>query len=127
MTRYLAVLFCLLCFASAASAQQPVVTYPLSRGSTNVSGTIAVTNTFQQVAALDTRRVSCTIQNNGAASMWVFFEKDPTATCATNATKAKSVVLTTGQSVGCNPPGVTLTDLICITGTATQEFFAAVQ
>lgn len=114
--RYLAVALCAfaLAWAPVSHAQQAKLT------STNVSGTIAVTNTFQSIFEAGPR-TGCTVQNNGAASMWVFF--GPIA----SATKAKSVVLTTGQSVGCNSPGITLSDQISITGTATQEFFAAVQ
>jgi len=112
---------------SVALLALPALAQQTTRTSTNLAGTIAVTNTFQSVSAHNMSRQACTIQNNGASGMWVFFEKDPTATCATNATKAKSVVLLTGQSVSCGSPGVTLGDLICITGTATQEFFAAVQ
>lgn len=114
--RYLAVALCAfaLAWAPFAHAQQAKFT------STNVSGTIAVTNTFQEVFGAGPK-AGCTIQNNGAATMWVFF--GPIA----SATKAKSVVLLTGQSVSCNSPGITLSDQISITGTATQEFFAAVQ
>ena len=112
--RYLAVALCASALALPAYGQQAKLP------STNVSGTIAVTDTFQSVFEAGPRS-GCTVQNNGAASMWVFF--GPIA----SATKAKSVVLTTGQSVGCNSPGITLSDQISITGTATQEFFAAVQ
>jgi hypothetical protein len=114
--RYLTAALCAAAFAWAP----PVHAQQAKLPSTNVSGTIAVTNTFQSVFEAGFR-TGCTVQNNGAASMWVFF--GPIA----SATKAKSVILATGQSVSCNSPGITLSDQISITGTATQEFFAAVQ
>ena len=114
--RYIAVALCAFALAGAPAAYAQQLKLP----STNVSSTIAVTNTFQEVFGAGPK-TGCAIQNNGAASMWVFF--GPIA----SATKAKSVVLATGQSVNCSAPGVTLTDQISITGTATQEFFAAVQ
>lgn len=112
--------FLLLAFATASQAQESVTNTQVKLPSLNLSSTIAVTNTFQSIQVATQRR-GCSIQNNGAASMWVFF--GPIA----SATKAKSVVLLTGQSVNCNSPGATLSDQISITGTATQEFFAAVQ
>lgn len=101
-------------FAASAFDQTP-------RPNSRLSGTIAVTNTFQSIAVAETFRYGCTIQNNGAATMWVFF--GPIA----SATKAGSVVLSASQSVSCNSAGVVLTDQISITGTATQEFYAGVQ
>jgi hypothetical protein len=98
----------------AAFAQQ--VKYP----STNVSGTIAVTNTFQSIAG-EGPRSGCMIQNKGSNDMWVFF--GPIAT----ATRARSVRLAIGLMVTCNNPGATLSDQISISGTATEEFLAIVQ
>ena len=89
--------------------------------SVNVSGTIAVTNTFQSVIARNTSRSGCTVQNTGTNTMYVFF--GPLA----DATAAKSVKLAAGQAVSCNNGPVTLTDEVSITGTATEAFFAAHQ
>ena len=108
-------------FAAALLAALPASAQQTTRTSTDLSSTIAVTDTFQSINAANPARQGCTIQNNGAATMWVFFG------AIAGATKAKSVVLTTGQSVRCNLPGVTLGDQISITGTATQEFYAKVQ
>ncbi len=119
MRRALSLLL-LLAFSSPLASQESATDNQVKLPSLNLSSTIAVTNTFQSIQVA-TKRRGCTIQNNGAASMWVFF--GPIA----SATKAKSVVLLTGQSVNCNSPGTTLSDQISITGTATQEFFAAVQ
>lgn len=89
--------------------------------SVNVSGTIAVTNTYQSVIARNTSRSGCTVQNTGTNTMYVFF--GPLA----DATAAKSVKLAAGQAVSCNNGPVTLTDEVSITGTATEAFFAAHQ
>lgn len=89
--------------------------------SVNVSGTIAVTNTFQSIIARNTNRSGCTVQNTGTNTMYVFF--GPLA----DATAAKSVKLAAGGAVSCNNGPVTLTDEVSITGTATEAFFAAHQ
>ena len=87
---------------------------------TNLSGTIAVTNTFQSVAVQGVRN-GCEVQNNGTHTMYVFF--GPIA----SATTANSVALAAGQGVGCGAPGVVLSDQISITGTAGDAFYAGVQ
>lgn len=90
--------------------------------STNLSSTVAVTNTFQSIQVLTAGRNGCAIQNNDTNTMWVFFG------AIAGATKAKSVVLAAGQSVACAVGGIgVLTDQISITGTATGVFFASVQ
>lgn len=108
-----------------ALAQNPVITLPNKINSqTNASSTIAVTNTFQSVFAAstgDVGRTSCAIQNNGSNSMWVFF--GPIA----DATKPKSVKLAVGQSVTCSVDNIVIRAQVSITGTATEEFYAAVQ
>lgn len=89
--------------------------------SVNVSGTIAVTNTFQSIIARNTNRSGCTVQNTGTNTMYVFF--GPLADAST----AASVKLAAGQAVSCNNGPVTLIDEVSITGTATEAFFAAHQ
>jgi hypothetical protein len=90
--------------------------------STNLSSTVAVTNTFQSIQIASATRKGCSIQNNGTNSMWVFF--GPIA----SATKNSSVQLSSGQSVTCaSGSGGVLGDQISITGTAADVFFAAVQ
>lgn len=89
--------------------------------STNASGTIAVTNTYQSVFAASTTRKGCSVQNNGSNTMWVYFG------AIGSATKAASVVLAAGQSVSCGSGPTTLGDQVSITGTATDAFFAAQQ
>ena len=89
--------------------------------SVNVSGTIAVTNTFQSIIARNTNRSGCTVQNTGTNTMYVFF--GPLASAST----AASVKLAAGQAVSCNNGPVTLIDEVSITGTATEAFFAAHQ
>lgn len=89
---------------------------------TNLSGTIAVTNTFQSISPQTLSRGGCLIQNNGSNSMWVFF--GPIA----SATKAKSVVVPAGQSVSCSTgTAAPVTDQISITGTSADAFYAGVQ
>lgn len=111
-------------FAAPAQAQSPVITQPYGVTTQNSSTTIASTNVFQSiwVAPTNTRgRASCTVQNNGTNSMWVFF--GPIA----SATKAKSVVLAAGQNVRCLVGGVALQDQVSITGTSGDAFYAAQQ
>jgi len=108
----------LLLTTSPLAAQVP----PWTRPSVNSSGTIAVTNTFQSLWANNQARSGCTVQNNSARTMYVFF--GPIA----NATLVNSVVLAAGQSANCGAPsGVVLRDQVSITGTATDAFFAAAQ
>ncbi len=102
-----------LCLAPGlADAQTPTFSTMV-----NVSGTIAVSNTFQSIIVPN--RKACTIENNGASNQWVFF--GPIA----SATKATAVVLTPGMSVTCGAVnGPTFQDQVSITGTAADTFFA---
>lgn len=103
-----------------ATVSASVAVAPLT--STNLSSTIAVTNTFQSIQVSTAGRNGCAIQNNDTNTMWVFFG------AIGGATKAKSVALAAGQSVACAVGGIgVLTDQISITGAATGVFFAAVQ
>lgn len=119
----LAALFCLV--ATLVVAQAPVITQPYGVTSVNASGTIAVTNTFQSIFAASTGltgRVSCAVQNKGAADpMYVYFG------AIAGATIAKSVKLTTNTMMNCTVFGMILKDQVSITGTATDAFFAAQQ
>lgn len=88
----------------------------------NGSSTIAVTNTFQQVFASNTGRKGCTVQNNGANAMYVFFG------AIGGASKNAAVTLSVGQSVNCAIGGLAVaTDQVSITGTATDVFYAGQQ
>jgi hypothetical protein len=120
----------LLCLLSApALAQQPVYTIAAPRNSVNASGTIAVTNTFQQVFAAanvtpggSPARLGCLVQNNGTHTMYVFF--GPIA----SATLTNSVQLAAGGSVSCSAlSGVVAADQVSITGTSGDTYFAAQQ
>ena len=107
-----------------ANAQSAVRTQPLNVASTNASGTVTSTNVFQSVFAAITgnqQRSSCTVQNNGTHTMFVFF--GPIA----NALTTSSVALTAGQATTCSVNGVVLKDQVSITGTTTENFFAAQQ
>lgn len=108
----------LLLGVSFAHAQTPVFTNTSKFTNSNYSSTISVTNTFQSVLASNLNRNDCIIQNNGAASMYLYF--GALASAITN----NSLVLSSGSIFRCSNSGVVLTDQISITGTATQRFFA---
>ena len=98
-------------------------TSPVPAASTNLSGTIATTNTFQSVQLKNGARLGCFVQNNtaGSNSMWVYL-----GTC-TAAAKATSIVLTGGQTFNCQSFSNVITDGICITGTMGDAFTAVFQ
>lgn len=124
MKYILACVIFLLLNGSFALAQSPVITQPYRVNSSNNSGTISVTNTFQSIWAKNTStrgRAGCVIQNNGSNTMWVYFGD------IANATKATSVVLAAGQNVSCISGGIVLEDQVSITGTSGDTFFAAQQ
>lgn len=108
-----------------AEAQQTVITQPQGVTTLNKSGTIAVTNTFQQVLAASTNtrgRTGCLVQNNGSNAMYVF------AGAISSATTAKSVKLASGQGFNCSTGnGGVLKDQISITGTSGDAFYAGEQ
>lgn len=109
---------------SIAHAQSPVTTQPYGVASVITSNTIATSNTFQSIFAAstgNTGRSDCLIQNNGAATMFVYFG------AIANATTPNSLQLSSGTIFKCGNNGVILKDQISITGTATQRFFAIVE
>lgn len=110
-------LLALLLMATPVLAQ----TYPVR--SYNLSGTITVTNTFQTVQAQNQNRASCTIQNNGTHTMYVYFGSGVSATTASSANIAA------GGSVNCMTPtgNLILTDQVSITGTSGDAFYANFQ
>lgn len=115
----------LLAFVSAAYA---VATQPQPVVSTNVSGTVAVTNTFQSVVPANSLNKGCLVQNTGSNLMFVYF--GPIA----GATKAKSFQLRApgtgiqGGWVSCaTGTGAVITDQVSVTGVATDTFTAAYQ
>ena len=104
-----------------ALAQSPVTTYPYTTTISNSSANITSTNTFQSIWAASTNltgRTDCIIQNNGAASMYVYF--GPIA----NATTPNSLTLAAAGIFRCGNSGVVTKDQISITGTSGQRFFA---
>jgi hypothetical protein len=97
----------------------PVQTYPVPRsGLDNESGTITVTNTFQQVFPANTNRLDCLIQNTSADTQWVF------SGAVASATKGTSITLAAGQAYYCAFNGITYQGIVSITGTATDAFYA---
>lgn len=111
----------MIAFGNLSYAQQSVLTLPSPRDVTNASSTIAVTNTFQTIFAANASRRNCLIQNNGAANMYVYFG------VLADATLAKSIILTPYAAVTCANGGMTATNAVNITGTATQAFYASQQ
>lgn len=134
MTRWpapIAALFLLL-LAFPSWGQVPVLTAPNGVSSSNSSGTITVTNTFQQIfaSAIGGTRVrqGCLIQNNGSNTMWVFAGPLASATKATSYTLIPPAAGVQGGSFSCSTgAGSVLQDQISITGTATETFTAAQQ
>lgn len=91
----------------------------------NLSGSIAVTNTFQSVQVATSTRAGCLIQNNtGSHTEYVFFGPIANATIATAIALPPSTI--GGVSCGL-PPGGVVTDQISITGTSGDAYYAAVQ
>lgn len=90
---------------------------------TITNSTITVTNTFQNVDALNTIRQGCTIQNQGTHTMYVFF--GPIA----SATTAGSIQVGSGSAIYCNLTGngKVLQDEINITGTSGDAFVFNIQ
>jgi hypothetical protein len=103
------------CVWSASAQSIPVK-------STNLSGSITTTNTFQSIQGQTNNRNGCLIQNNGTHTMYVYFG------AMTNATTSNSVQLSVGQSVSCAINGdLVVQDAISITGTSGDTFFANFQ
>jgi hypothetical protein len=104
----------------SATVSASVAVAPLT--STNISGTVAVTNTFQSIQVSTAGRNGCLVQNNGTHTMWVYFG------AIGSATEAAAYQLAAGLSVSCAVGGIgVLTDQVSITGTATDAFFANFQ
>lgn len=106
-----------------ATVSASVTVAPLT--STNLSGTISVTNTFQSIQVSTAGRNGCLIQNQSTTDqMWVYFG------AIAGATKAKSFVLDNnhGLAISCSVGGLgVLTDQVAITGTSTDGFTANFQ
>lgn len=117
----LLVLFLLVAMPAFAQQGQPVQNLPNVRVVTNVSSTVAVTNTFQALLAANANRLDCTIQNTGTNAMYVFFGAAASATIATSAK------LVAGQSAYCTVFNSTYQGAVSITGTATETFYAVYQ
>ncbi len=110
---------------SASFALAATVVSPSQLGSNNLSGTIAVTDTFQSIQAYNSDRSGCLIQNHSIANaMWVYF--GPVA----SATKDASFMLDAGHAlqISCSVGGTSvLRDQVSITGTSADAFAANFQ
>lgn len=109
----------------ATGLMAATVVAPSQLGSSNLSGTIAVTNTFQSIQAYNSNRSGCLIQNQSTSDqMWVYF--GPIA----SATKAASFILDSshGLQISCAVGGTSVVrDQVSITGTSTDAFAANFQ
>lgn len=106
------------CIAGTISSSVTVA--PLT--TTNLSGAIAVTGTFQSIQALTAGRKGCLVVNSAPHAQNVFF--GPVG----SATLANSIPLAIGGSVSCAVGGLgVLTDQISIAGTAGDAFVANLQ
>ncbi len=104
--------------ASLALAQTPVVTQTSKFSNANASAIIGATGAFQSIWLTNTNRNDCIVQNNGAASMYIYF-----GTIA-SATTPNSLTLAANGIFRCANSGIVVNDQISITGTISQEFFA---
>lgn len=106
------------CVNATVSASVSVA--PLT--STNLSGTIATTNTFQSIQVSTAGRKGCAVQNNGSHNMDVFFG------AIGSATTGNSFVLSPGQGITCAVGGLAvLTDQVSVTGTSGDAYAANFQ
>jgi len=101
-----------------ASAQTPVVTQTSKFSNANASAAVSVTNTFQSIWPANTSRNDCIVQNNGAASMYIYFG------AIASATTPNSYILAAAGTFRCANSGIVVNDQISITGTISQNFFA---
>jgi hypothetical protein len=105
------------------NASNNLVTATNSTGTTTQAKVpIAVTNTYQQALASSTTRKGCTIQYIAVAGTkgFIFAGSAPGDTTT-------SFQLTNGQTFNCQTPGLTITDAIQVTGTATDIFVVSSQ
>jgi hypothetical protein len=105
-----------LALAGSAHAQ------PVQRlSTTQTGGTIAVTNTYQQVLASSARN-GCLIYNNGTHQMLVYFG------LLANATLTNGFPVAAQNWISCSVGGVgALSDAVSITGTSGDAFVVGVQ
>lgn len=99
-------------FSLAALAQQ-------NQQRVATTTTVVTTQTVSsfQLALSSASRNSCTVQYNGAGTGFVYFG------VLANATTQNSFRLSANQSILCAVSGVTLTDAINVTSTATADQF----
>jgi hypothetical protein len=107
-----------------AHAQSPVITQPYGVLNTNASGKITTTGTFQTLWTQSTNvrgRAGCVIENNGSHTMYVFL--GPAASALTST----SYQLPAAGTFNCTLGGVVSQDTVSITGTGSDQFYAAQQ
>lgn len=99
-------------------AQSILPQSPVQVPARNLSSTIAVTSTFQNIQAENTARRGCYIENTGTAVMYIFLG------ALANAAAASSIRLAANQSFSCNQGFSVLTNEVNITGTNPETFSA---
>lgn len=107
--------------ASFANAQNPVVTQTYPATAYITSSTISTSNIFQSIwppSLATTGRTDCLIQNNGAATMYIYFG------AVADALTTSSLQLAAGAIFRCANSGIAIRNAISITGTTTQRYFA---
>jgi hypothetical protein len=117
---------------SLALAQQAVVTSPGSVYTTDASGTIGTSNTFQSVfpaAGNAAPRKGCLLVNVSTSRQWVYFGSlVNAATPSSVPMEPAGVVGALGGNVSCaTGAGGTLQDQISISGTAGANYVAKQQ
>jgi hypothetical protein len=88
------------------------VTFPSN--TTVANSTISVTNTFQTLLAANSDRKGCLMQNQGTHTMYV--------ADGGSLSTAASLQVSPGQTFSCLAPGIRITDILSITGTAGDAY-----
>lgn len=118
MKRLFLILALIIGASFSAYAQTPVITQTSKFSNANASADISSTNTFQSIWSSNSNRNDCVIQNNGAASMYIYFG------AIASATTPNSLILAANGTFRCANSGIVVSDQISITGTSGQRFFA---
>lgn len=110
----------------AAQQQNPVTTSPQMGAAFGVSGTVLVTNSFQQIFAgqnptAGQRRLGCTVQNTGSSTLYVYFG------LLTAATTVASFQVAPSQAIYCQAGVGVIQDAVSVSGTAGNSYVGALQ
>lgn len=109
------------CIAGGGTPGAPSTVTPVGGVTTTANSTIAVTNTFQTAIAASATRLSCTLQNQGTHTMYVFFG------ALGGASLGASFQLAPGQPISCDSGVMVATDAVEVTGTAGDAYVVTKQ